>query len=539
MTSRSRKQLEKFFQVLEYDLRNFSASDEFRREAISRLDERKRKRAKLGNSKDLDLSSKNEFIRLNSLLKYKILRLSSLEIGEARSFIEKCLWADFDKSFHGPQQSIDLTDLLDGWMYGPGTSNGLPFGNTHTVDKVYLPMTVTKLCEPYVRYIRKYSHILGSIDAASGDDGISEIVGNRITTVPKNEKTRRVIAIEPSGNLCVQKAIERVVERALARIGLDITTQERKNKTLAWIGSHLDNLSTLDLSKASDSMLRDLIKTLWPEDIFKLMDASRSHVTSIDGVSYRLNMFSTMGNAFTFPVMTLTILSLIYANRRINHVCKRHWIDWSVTGVYGDDIIIPSEETDGLIDILDRAGFVVNKDKSYVSGPFRESCGGDYYKGYDITPFYVESLHSYSDIYVAWNKMLDWCSRHEVYLPQTFCYLATLCREPYIVPEWMPVDSGIRSATAPRNFKYLRFEQVPRKFRYGNAGVLPLIAGGFLESRGRLGLVYTTRECPGRYVTKKGLIPKGYQSGWDPFLGNAGESAFRASVVDFTFTSPS
>jgi hypothetical protein len=49
--------------------------------------------------------------------------------------------------------------------------------------------------------------------------------------------------------------------------------------------------------------------------------------------------------------------------------------------VYGDDIICPSEVDYLVRDILKSLGFVVNPEKSYNTGSYRESCGVEYLDG--------------------------------------------------------------------------------------------------------------------------------------------------------------
>jgi len=67
----------------------------------------------------------------------------------------------------------------------------------------------------------------------------------------------------------------------------------------------------------------------------------------------------------------------------IHHSCKCY----QPLRVYGDDIIIDSSLSTTLIEILAKCGFEVNKGKSFVaSNAFRESCGGYYFRGFDVTP---------------------------------------------------------------------------------------------------------------------------------------------------------
>jgi hypothetical protein len=62
--------------------------------------------------------------------------------------------------------------------------------------------------------------------------------------------------------------------------------------------------------------------------------------------------------------------------------------------VYGDDIIIDSKFTESVVRGLSQIGLLVNLEKTYRSGPFRESCGGDFHFGMDVTPVRVRKIPS-------------------------------------------------------------------------------------------------------------------------------------------------
>jgi len=53
--------------------------------------------------------------------------------------------------------------------------------------------------------------------------------------------------------------------------------------------------------------------------------------------------------------------------------------------VYGDDIIVPVECAESVIDSLESFGIKVNRSKSFWNGKFRESCGKEYYEGQDVS----------------------------------------------------------------------------------------------------------------------------------------------------------
>jgi hypothetical protein len=60
--------------------------------------------------------------------------------------------------------------------------------------------------------------------------------------------------------------------------------------------------------------------------------------------------------------------------------------------VYGDDLIVPSDEAPLICTTLAQFGFKVNAHKSFWNGKFRESCGMDAYDGNDVTPTYARQL---------------------------------------------------------------------------------------------------------------------------------------------------
>jgi hypothetical protein len=60
--------------------------------------------------------------------------------------------------------------------------------------------------------------------------------------------------------------------------------------------------------------------------------------------------------------------------------------------VYGDDLIVPVDLVDSVLGVLSSFGMVVNADKSFWTGRFRESCGKEYYAGQDVSIVKVRHL---------------------------------------------------------------------------------------------------------------------------------------------------
>jgi hypothetical protein len=218
---------------------------------------------------------------------------------------------------------------------------------------------------------------------------------NKIAFVPKTVKVERPIAVEPLLNGFVQKGIDLVMREKLARVGLDLTDQT-PNQRLAREGSVDDcddSFVTIDLSSASDSVSTEVVRNLIPPEWFRLLDGVRSayYMDPADREIRAYHKFCSMGNGFCFPLETLIFAaacSAVGAGK-----AGRDFV------VYGDDIILRKQYAEPLLSLLGDLGFTVNKGKTFLEGPFRESCGADWYQGEDVRPFTLDfaldSLESY------------------------------------------------------------------------------------------------------------------------------------------------
>lgn len=158
------------------------------------------------------------------------------------------------------------------------------------------------------------------------------------------------------------------------------------NQRLACLGSLTNDLATMDLEGASDTISRELVRELLPEDWFEWLDLARSHEGSLDGESIRYEKFSSMGNGATFDLESLIFFSLATA------VCELRGYNSFWVNVFGDDIVVPSGIYDDLSKVFDQLGFIVNLEKSFHDSPFRESCGHDYLKGVQVRPVYLKNI---------------------------------------------------------------------------------------------------------------------------------------------------
>lgn len=210
---------------------------------------------------------------------------------------------------------------------------------------------------------------------------------NKITFVPKTCDMKRSIAVEPTGNGFVQKGVDQFMRRRLrTRAGLDLRDQET-NQKLAYLGSRdweTDNAyCTIDLSSASDNISRELVRSLLPNDWFRLLDTLRCPNYMYRSNKFRYEKFSSMGNGFTFPLQTLIFASVCAAASNEAGVP----FDFRV---YGDDIIVRRCIFDRVTKMLRWCGFKTNPKKTFSTGPFRESCGKDYFGGVDVRPITLD-----------------------------------------------------------------------------------------------------------------------------------------------------
>ena len=289
------------------------------------------------------------------------------------------------------------------------------------------------------------------------------VKGNRFTTVPKTALTDRGICIEPSLNVYYQLGVGKHITRQLFRSYLwDKASCQDYHRILAQYASVTGSLATIDLSSASDTVSRDLVKLLVPVEWWDLLVSLRCSHTFLEGKAYRLEKFSSMGNGFTFELETLIFYSLCRTIRKLRfpglqdslayykgkaregHLYVLNQVERESTiSVFGDDIIVPTWMADDVISALKFFGFSVNPEKTFLEGPFRESCGGDYFLGQDVRPHFQDvELDSPARLIACHNGLKRYSDRLESCCTHVdhHSYLQK-------VREWIPVD--IRRCRGP------------------------------------------------------------------------------------------
>lgn len=232
---------------------------------------------------------------------------------------------------------------------------------------------------------------------------------SRVILVPKTAKTPRVIAAEPAALQYMQQGLMRILVPQLEgdpvcgpMIGF---TDQSLNQDMARRGSLSKELATLDLSEASDRVsLRQVVSLLrdFPsvEAAFRAVRSEKAELPT--GEVLPLRKFASMGSALCFPAEAMCFLSAVFIGIE-RSMLKRGILRARLTRkdilsfrgcvrVYGDDIVIPADCVREVIDVFHSLGWKVNRSKSFWNGNFRESCGGDFYAGQDVTPVKVRRL---------------------------------------------------------------------------------------------------------------------------------------------------
>lgn len=276
-------------------------------------------------------------------------------------------------------------DKIEG-RFGPGATFSDKGRLTAVPDKMSSSPTLTPSA---YWYLLPYMQTKWGSNASSDGRNPEYVRGNRFSLVPKNWKTDRAIAIEPAINVFYQLGLGKSIRRRLStNAGWDLLGAQEVHRRIARDASRTGEFATLDLSSASDTVCTNLVKLLLPHRWFEELNALRSPATLIDGRWVVLEKFSSMGNGYTFELETLifaALASTLLESKGASGVLG------SDLYVYGDDIIVPTEHANCVKAVLQFCGFTLNQDKSFITGPFRESCGGDYWNGYDVRPWFRKS----------------------------------------------------------------------------------------------------------------------------------------------------
>jgi len=219
----------------------------------------------------------------------------------------------------------------------------------------------------------------------------------RVISVPKTQKTPRIIAVEPT---CMQYMQQAVLEQLIPRLeGHPILgsflgfSDQGPNQDLAKKGSEDGSTATLDLSEASDRVSNQLVRRMCSDhpNLLAGLEATRSRRADVPGHGVvRLAKYASMGSALCFPIEAMVFLTLIFVgiekerNTRFTRISDLKEFSGRVR-LYGDDLIVPIDYVESVIQSLELFGARVGLSKSFWIGRFRESCGKEFYDGTDVS----------------------------------------------------------------------------------------------------------------------------------------------------------
>lgn len=293
------------------------------------------------------------------------------------------------------------------------------------------------------------------------------VEGGRYDTVPKTSVIDRSIIVEPRGNSFLQKSVGTFIRRRLLRAGVNLNDQGI-NQRLAQ-KAFRENLATIDLEMASDSIADELVHILLPVDWYNLLSDLRSPKVSLDGSFHKLEKFSSMGNGFTFELESLIFAAAAYA---VTSETKHGY----AFSVYGDDIIVHQSSAGELVSLLEALGFTVNTEKSFVTGMFYESCGKHYFGDHDVTPIYQKEDFDDVEAIRSFNRVYRLCSRCPSLTANFASYMSLLARlyprylESTVAPDFYSGDDAklvpTDSLEFDRNYGYRsrRIRELSKEF---------------------------------------------------------------------------
>lgn len=435
------------------------------------------------NTEKADLAAKTKFLAHNKMCKDWSLVLD--EVWDQELYGNFLKEVDLFLHPHGRMLFDSYWYILEAGRTGPGSSLGANGQSMYAkLFSSKITATSDELYKLYSTYVKMYPEWSNAEIIRYLHHGPATYVdSSRSSFVPKSEDISRMICTEPSLNMYFQLGLGNLIEERLCKFfNLNLSLQPEINQRLAQEGSIDGRYCTIDLSSASDSISMACCELVFPKWFFETIKELRSPNTILDGESVCLDMVSTMGNGFTFPLQTLLFSCLIRAayrhcDIRIDDRGLKNW------GCFGDDLIVDRLAYRSVVRLLGILGFQLNSSKSFNEGHFRESCGADWFNGQPVRGVYVRKLTTPQDIFVAINLLNDWSSVTGISLPVGISYLMTglsLKEKSFLVPFDENRDSGIRvpSSLLPKvtydsnlSYSYRVFRPIAKQIRIGDGTI--------------------------------------------------------------------
>lgn len=250
---------------------------------------------------------------------------------------------------------------------------------------------------------------------------------NKLTVVPKNSTSGRLVAPESINHINYGRNISLWIEEVVGRISPHITSKSQYyNRMMA---SLVDDqgfvFATIDSTSSSDTIYLSDVYNVMPTEMVEFITQYRSEFTKINKYVTKINCLFTMGcpECFSFQLMWYLVVAITaryicshfdqrgegyrfntldifdMTDSEVIELCRElsHTI-----GVFGDDLIVPDEDYDSVIGLLKTLHQIPNTSKSYHGRrnfifslddgrsfdlfDFRESCGAEF-----LYPFKLDS----------------------------------------------------------------------------------------------------------------------------------------------------
>ena len=219
---------------------------------------------------------------------------------------------------------------------------------------------------------------------------------DRLMFIHKSITALRSIGAQPTSTGMLQLGVHAIGVPILRRLGVDLEDQSW-NQRGAYEGSRdwrLPNpYCTLDKSNASNLLSLGLIQTFfppaWGKALCRMRTTSYEAPPELGGGTHSYHMYAGMGNGTTFFVETLVFWAIAYATSLHDEV--ESFVSERAYAIYGDDVVLRRNHALRYQRFAMFLGFQFNKEKTFLDGPFRESCGADYFEGINVRPAYPSS----------------------------------------------------------------------------------------------------------------------------------------------------
>lgn len=268
--------------------------------------------------------------------------------------------------------------------FGTKSCQRIPRSKSYLFEKLMQPSGSLHQAQVYSKMIMGDKLLMSAHRSKTGGKSkLLAVESLEVDFVPKSYKACRTIVPDTVFGSYYSMGLGELITRKLKANGLDLATLQFAHRRMAQSASKRGHLATADLSSASDSISWPLICRIFPEDWTEALKRDEIQDVTINGQTARSKIVLHTGKGYTFPIETLIFYSLIKGIRDLLGESGR-------VSVYGDDLIYPASIHWFVCQIFPKLGLILNTEKSFAEGPFRESCGGDYHNGTSVRPYMPE-----------------------------------------------------------------------------------------------------------------------------------------------------